>query len=83
MSVETKDQAARRASVRITERIKWFFRLPVPGAILCWGWLKRFFCTPESAGKQRAAEKERQSGIRRELRGLPADHDGGKPVVKG
>jgi len=29
----------------------------------------------------RTAEKDRQAGIRRELRGLPAEHDGGMPVA--
>jgi len=80
MSFETKDQAAKRESIRLTKLLKWILWLPVPRAILCWGWLKALFCTPGVMAEQRAAEKERQSGIRREMRGLPAAHDGGKPV---
>lgn len=61
----------------MTKRFKKVVGLPIPSAILCWGWLKRLFCTPES----RVEEKVRQAGIRRELRGLPADHDRGRPVA--
>ena len=65
----------------MTKRLKWILWLPIPRAILCWGWLKGLFCTPKLAAKLRAEEKDRQAGIRRELRGLPAAHDGGKPAA--
>ena len=80
MPKETKDQAAKRESIRLTKRLKWVLWLPIACVILCAGWLTRMFRTPKSAAELRAADKGRQSGIRRKLRGLPAVHSGGKPV---
>jgi hypothetical protein len=56
-------------------KLKRALWLPIPSAILCWGWFKRFFCRPAT----RTEEKDHQAGVRRELRGLPAEHQGGKP----
>jgi len=79
---ETKDQAALRESVRRTAALKWLLWLPVAGVLVCSGWLVRLFHTPKSAADLRSADKARQSGIRRKLRGLPAVHDdGAKPVA--
>ena len=79
---ETKDQAALRESVRRTGWLKWLSSFPVAGAIVCGGWLMRLFRTPKSAADLRSADKARQSGVRRKLRGLPAVHeDGAKPVA--
>jgi hypothetical protein len=76
MPYQPKYEKAKQKSARMTKRAKWMLWLPIPVAILCTGWLKRLFCKPAT----RADEKDRQSGIRRELRGLPAEHDQGRPV---
>ena len=81
MMYEPKRDAARSKSRRITKRVLWLLSLPVGSGILCWGLLRRLFCSAESAKMHRAHEKDRQAGIRRELRGLPASHDGGKPIA--
>ena len=60
----------------MTGQVKRVLWLPIPPAILCWGWFKRFFCRPTT----RSEDKDQQAGIRRELRGLPAEHNGGHPV---
>jgi hypothetical protein len=81
MPKETKDQAAKRESIRLTKRLKWVLWLPIACVILCAGWLTRMFRTPKSAAVLRGADKERQSVIRRKLRGLPAVHSRGKPAT--
>ncbi len=74
MSSEPKYDNAKMKSRRMTQRVKWALWLPIPPAVLCWGWLKRFFCRPAS----REEQKDHQAAIRRELRGLPGEHDGGR-----
>jgi hypothetical protein len=81
MPNETKDQAAKRESIRLTKRLTWVLWLPIACVLLCAGWLTRLFRTPKSAAELRAADKGRQSGIRRKLRGLPAVHSEGKPAA--
>ena len=76
-----KDDAAKAESVRIKKLLKWCVLLPIPCMLLSCGWIKRLFVRPKSEADKRTAEKDRQAGIRRELRGLPAKHDGGMPVT--
>ena len=82
MSHETKDQAALRESIRLTKRLKRVLWLPAALVLLCSGGLMRLLRKPKSAAEVRSADKDRQSGIRRKLRGLPAVHqEGAKPVA--
>src|SRR5947209_3905227 len=60
MPKETKDQAAKRESIRLTKRLKWVLWLPIACVILCAGWLTRMFRTPKSTAELRAADKGRQ-----------------------
>ena len=52
-------------------RLKWVVGLPIAGLVR----VARMFMTARSAREQRTDEKARQAGIRRELRGLPTEHD--------
>src|SRR5688572_13120761 len=75
MSLEQKRDEARRRSLAMRGKIKGALWLPIPPAILCWGWFKKLFCRPATRGE----EQDHQAEIRRKLRGLPAEHDGGQP----
>ena len=80
MTNETKDQAAKRESIRLTKRLTWLLWLPIACGILCVGWLTRLFRTPSprrNCGRRISA----LIGIRRKLRGLPAVHSEGKPAA--
>ena len=52
---------------------KWFFLLPVDFVVFCYGWIREKLSGDSK--KSRAEEKAHQAAIRRELRGLPAEHD--------
>ena len=58
--------------------LKWPVWVPVLLAAGSFRGVKRLF-TPKSAAERRVDEKARQAGIRRELRGLPTDHDVADP----
>ena len=75
------DAAAKIKNTRIPKLLKWCVLLPIPCVLLSYGWIKRLFVRPRTEAEQRTAEKQRQAGIRRELRGLPAKHDGEIPVT--
>jgi len=71
MGEETDKSPSDEENARMNRRLRWVQWLPVPRSVFCWSWLKPLFCSRELSSKLRAAEKERQSEIRRELRGLP------------
>jgi hypothetical protein len=75
------EAASKRESIRLTEVVKRLAWLPVSLLLRGVSAVKRLFVAPKSEAEQRVKEKERQAGIRRELRGLPAHHDEGKPAA--
>lgn len=80
MSDTPIDDAAKTESVRLQGIFKRFVCLPVPFVCWCFGRLKRLFVTRPSPTERRATDKQHQAEVRRELRGLPPVHDGGRPV---
>jgi hypothetical protein len=75
------DAASKRESIRLTKVVTWVLWRPVALLLQVGGVVKRVFVTPKSVAEQRVLEKDRQAGIRRKLRGLPAHHDAGKPTA--
>jgi hypothetical protein len=54
---------------------KRFLLLPVTAAVALWGAVCRLFKWCKSPAERRADDQLRQSRVRRNLRGLPADHE--------
>jgi hypothetical protein len=80
MRSHPKADKEQKESVRLTKLFKRIAALPIACVLLPYGWLKRLF-SRQSPAEQRADEKQRQAGIRRELRGLPAKTEVHKPTV--
>jgi hypothetical protein len=76
-----KDEKAKADHIRIVKLLTRIVAGPVAGVRWAARGIKRLFGARGSAAQKHAAEKQRQSGIRRELRGLSAKHDGGRPVA--
>jgi hypothetical protein len=81
MRSHPKADKEKKESVRLTKLFKRIASLPIACLILPCGWLKRVFVGRQSPADQRIAEKQRQAGIRRELRGLPPKPDAQKPAA--
>ncbi len=80
MDSQSKDDAAKATSIRLTRRMKFVAWLPVACALLPCGWLKRLIVRPRTRGGLRAPDKAHQSAVRRRLRGLTPVHDAGEHV---
>jgi hypothetical protein len=78
MSMTPKSDSANAESVRRQHQLKRLMCVPLPFLRWCFGLLKRVFVNPSSPTEVRAADKEHQAQVRRELRGLPPVHDTGK-----
>ena len=86
MSLTSQDKKAKKESARLDRKLMWFLWLPVPLLLVALGWVKRRFVTAESPTELRVKEKDRQAGIRREMRGLSTVHDASRtrpPTAKG
>jgi hypothetical protein len=75
MSDTPADVKAKQESLRLRGLLIRFLRLPLPLLLFCFHLVKRLFVTPKLPAKLRAADKKRQSEVRRELRGLSPVHD--------
>jgi hypothetical protein len=80
MNPHPKDDAAKAESDRLTKRVKYLAWLPVACALIPCAWLTRLVMRRSTRGELRAADKARQSKVRRQLRGLSPVHDAGKHV---
>jgi hypothetical protein len=81
MRAHPKADKEHKESVRLT---KLFKRIGIAGiacVLLPCQWLKRLVVRPKSPGEARAADKQRQSEVRRELRGLSPKPEAHKPTT--
>ena len=60
---------------RLARLVRSSLQLAVRVTVAGFARVKRLFVKAKSAGELRVSDKARQAGIRRELRGLPAEHD--------
>jgi hypothetical protein len=80
MPFQTKNDRALIKSTEISGRMKYLAWIPLAGVLLSCGWLKRLLVRRRTPAELRAADKGRQSKVRRQLRGLPPVHDPHKDV---
>lgn len=66
--------ASYRASMTV-KNLKWALMLPIAFAVFCAIWIKRTIVPAKSEKQRREEERAHQSRIRRQLRGLPPEHD--------
>lgn len=57
------------------KNLKWALMLPIAFVAFWALWIKRTVVPPKPERQRREEERAHQSQIRRELRGLPPDHD--------
>ena len=55
-----------------------FISMPFRVVANVYRWVREYLLGPHSAQAVREKDQARQSRVRRELRGLPADHDAGR-----
>ena len=79
MDPHPKQDAADKESVRLTDLFRKAAWLPVMCVIAPCGWVRRLFVRLRTPREARAMDKEHQSRVRRQLRGLTPVHDAGKP----
>ena len=79
MDPHPKQDAADKESIRLTALLKRAAWVPLMCVILPCGWVKRLFVRLRTPRETRAADKEHQTRIRRQLRGLTPVHDAAKP----
>jgi hypothetical protein len=66
------------SNIRVIRFARLVVSLPFTFAAASYRWAKRVLRGPESAKTLREKDQARQSRARRELRGLPPDHDAGR-----
>ncbi|HLL89660.1 MAG TPA: hypothetical protein VK324_10170 [Tepidisphaeraceae bacterium] len=80
MSTTPIDDSAKADSMRMDRGLRRLVCLPWPLLCRLGVWAKQRLARRRSPATARAADKQRQSEVRRELRGLPPVHDPAKPV---
>jgi hypothetical protein len=77
MSMTPIDDKAKATSVRMSDHLRRLVCLPWPPLCRLGRWARGLGRSPAEA---RAADKQRQSEVRRELRGLTPTHDPSEPA---